>query len=379
MTPIHSFIVKVGSRCNLNCSYCYVYNRADSNWKTQPKLMSQETMHRLAIRIREHCQEHGRTSTSISLHGGEPLMGGLNHLRSFVQTFEDTFRQTGIRVGFGMQTNGLLLSEEILDFCLAHGVRFGISLDGPPRINDIHRRDLLGRGTSARLEDRLRVATSERYSKIAAGFLIVSNVTQDPVSILDYAASWHPPGVDFLLPHDNHDRLPPGKAAFQSTEYGEWLVRLYDHWMSRHSGIRIRLFTSLLRLLFNGRSQVETVGLTPADFIVVETNGDVEALDALKSTFHGATKLGFNVFEHSFDEVASHVGYVSRTLGAASLCATCQSCSMVSVCGGGYIPTRYAQSNGFDNPSVYCHDLQRIIRHMSSTVKRQLTVAGVTA
>ena len=34
-----AFVLKVVSRCNLNCSYCYVYNKGDSTWRTRPVLM----------------------------------------------------------------------------------------------------------------------------------------------------------------------------------------------------------------------------------------------------------------------------------------------------------------------------------------------------
>ena len=39
-SPTDSLVIKVASRCNLNCSYCYVYNKGDSGYKTQPKVMS---------------------------------------------------------------------------------------------------------------------------------------------------------------------------------------------------------------------------------------------------------------------------------------------------------------------------------------------------
>ena len=34
---INEFIVKVSSRCNLNCTYCYEYNLGDDSWKSMDK------------------------------------------------------------------------------------------------------------------------------------------------------------------------------------------------------------------------------------------------------------------------------------------------------------------------------------------------------
>src|SRR4051794_1000945 len=38
--PFVHFVVKVASRCNIKCSYCYMYEHADQSWRTQPQFMS---------------------------------------------------------------------------------------------------------------------------------------------------------------------------------------------------------------------------------------------------------------------------------------------------------------------------------------------------
>jgi len=58
-------------------------------------------------------------------------------------------------------------------------------------------------------------------------------------------------------------------------------------------------------------------------------------------------------------------------MGLAGLWATCQACPIVAVCGGGDLPSRYSRQNGFDNPSVYCSDLQVIIGHISAVLAEQ--------
>ena len=36
-----NIVLKVASLCNLNCTYCYVYNKGDESYKRQPKIMSE--------------------------------------------------------------------------------------------------------------------------------------------------------------------------------------------------------------------------------------------------------------------------------------------------------------------------------------------------
>ncbi|MEU9838708.1 hypothetical protein AB0C69_05725, partial [Actinomadura sp. NPDC048032] len=35
--PFREFILKIHSRCNLACDYCYVYEMGDQSWRDQPR------------------------------------------------------------------------------------------------------------------------------------------------------------------------------------------------------------------------------------------------------------------------------------------------------------------------------------------------------
>ena len=54
--PISQLLVKVASRCNIDCSYCYWFR--DAAVYDKPKLMSADVLHRLLQRIEEHVAEH---------------------------------------------------------------------------------------------------------------------------------------------------------------------------------------------------------------------------------------------------------------------------------------------------------------------------------
>jgi uncharacterized protein len=55
-----------------------------------------------------------------------------------------------------------------------------------------------------------------------------------------------------------------------------------------------------------------------------------------------------------------------------TLSETCRRCDLVRVCGGGYFPQRYSRENGFQNTSVYCADLMKLIRTITGTVRQDL-------
>ena len=106
--------------------------------------------------------------------------------------------------------------------------------------------------------------------------------------------------------------------------------------------------------------------------MVVETDGGIEPTDAFKCCENGLTKVGLNVLEDEFDELYTRQFVEKLQIGSKSLCQKCQSCELLNVCGGGYMPHRYSKKNGFDNPSIYCDDLYELIHHMRQRVVKTL-------
>lgn len=370
--PFHTYILKVASRCNINCSYCFIYNKADQQWRKQPKFMSQSTLSMLCSRVVEHCASHNKRSVSLIFHGGEPLLAGTKRIRTYLDIISRVLSSAKLSYSVGVQTNGTLITEDLLELFLEYDVAVGVSLDGPPYVNDRQRLTHTGTGSSKDIEAGLKLLLSDRHRKLFRGFLSVVDVTADPLEVYRYLASFDPPSIDFLLPYDNWDHRPPGKEIAASVTYGIWLKRVFDEWYDSNSAIRVRQFDSYLRIMLGGVSVIESVGLRPVDILVLETNGDMEGVDSLKAAFDGATSLGYNVFQHGLDSAASHVAVRSRQLGATSLSCQCRSCGVLEVCGGGYLPNRYSAARGFDNPSIYCSDLQLLIEHIGDRATASL-------
>lgn len=135
-------VVKVASRCNLNCSYCYMYNMGDNSYLMQPKVMSLKVVDKLIERILSHCQKHTIKNFEIVLHGGEPLLAGKDFFRKFVnKANERLVAEAGIGVKFVIQTNGLLLTEDWCKLFAELKIAVGVSLDGTPEDNDRYRID----------------------------------------------------------------------------------------------------------------------------------------------------------------------------------------------------------------------------------------------
>ena len=137
---ISQVILKVASRCNLNCSYCYVYNMADSSWKTRPALMSNEVFDAALQRSLEQCRATGQDRLRIAFHGGEPCLMGPDRFDAWCGRARSVLGEI-VKLHLVIQTNGTLLDSRWIDLLRNHRVSVGISMDGPKEIHDATRVD----------------------------------------------------------------------------------------------------------------------------------------------------------------------------------------------------------------------------------------------
>ena len=85
MIEIETAILKVVSRCNIDCRYCYVYNMGDTGWTRGPKQMSRTTCQAMATKLGRLASEQERP-LFVVLHGGEPLLLGISNLEYIISS-----------------------------------------------------------------------------------------------------------------------------------------------------------------------------------------------------------------------------------------------------------------------------------------------------
>jgi uncharacterized protein len=372
--PFDLFVIKVASRCNLACGYCYEYFHGDESWRAQPKAMARDVLRKAAERIAFHASEHRLPRVSISLHGGEPFTVGLAALDDYVSVLKEVIEPI-CYVDIGMQTNGTLYDDEAHAWALARHVGIGVSLDGPPQVNDARRPFHNGRGSTASVEAALGRLSG---SRVFNGILAVIDIASDPVTTLRYLGQWCPPTLDFLLPHGHWGKPPVGRTADIAGDpaYGRWLAAAFDEWWATPlAAIGVRTFEDIILRLFGRPGSSETLGTEPITLLTIGTNGAYEGVDTLKSAFPGAQVLGMHSATHSLDDVLRHRAVAARQAGVAALSATCQSCALVSVCGGGYLPHRLGPDGTFEHPSVYCSDLTFLIQRIRARLLERAVVS----
>jgi uncharacterized protein len=138
---IKALCLHVAHTCNLNCSYCFA---------SQGKYQGDRALMSLAVgkRALDFLIENSgtRRNLEVDFFGGEPLMNW-EVVKQIVAYGRSREAETGKHFRFTLTTNGVLLNDEVIDFCNREMHNVVLSLDGRKEVHDRLRRDYAGNGS----------------------------------------------------------------------------------------------------------------------------------------------------------------------------------------------------------------------------------------
>ena len=364
---LDTVLLKVASRCNINCSYCYVYNMGDDNWTHMEKLMSPETIDAVCNAFTELVSIQERPF-SVVLHGGEPFLLGKKRLTDLLKKLRNVLPW---EFPISIQSNGILITPQMLDICSTYHTSVAVSIDGPQAVHDKYRISFNGHGTFNKVLTGINELKNHSDAEfLYAGLLAVIDPLSNPSDIYRFFKTIGTPSVDFLYKDGNHTNLPLHKSSVHSTEYGAWMAGLLNEYLQDANPLPIRVLDDMLKVLMGGAVSKEGLGITDFGIIIIDTDGTIMKNDTLKSTYNGADKFNepFNIKENRLKEFLQSAEFLQYREMQRPVNEKCKRCPSLQVCGGGMILHRWSKENGFNNPSIYCSDQLYLIANMQKAL-----------
>ncbi|MCD7787657.1 MAG: thioether cross-link-forming SCIFF peptide maturase [Firmicutes bacterium] len=138
---VKALCLHVAHTCNLNCTYCFA---SQGKYHGERALMSFEVGRRALDFLIE--SSGTRTNLEVDFFGGEPLMN-FDVVKRLVAYGREREANTGKRFRFTLTTNGVLIDDEVIDFCNREMHNVVLSLDGRREIHDSMRKNYAGVGS----------------------------------------------------------------------------------------------------------------------------------------------------------------------------------------------------------------------------------------
>jgi uncharacterized protein len=371
-------VLKVQETCNINCTYCYMYNVGNTLHEVVPTSASIEVCEATAEFIIDEFRTRDPRFARLILHGGEPmLMPSLRmeeRLSAMFRRLRAELSEEQLkRVAISLQTNATLVSEPWIALVAKWGINVGISLDGPPEVHDRQRIDFKGRGTHRQaLAGISKLQAAHEQKRIPRpGALCVIDPQADGAAVYRYIV--HEVGLtnlDFLYPHMNWDNYSEdtlnGVTRFLSGAFSEW--------KKDPTKAKVRTFERAINLLRRGRVPD---GPFPVGHvvIVIESDGTISPEESLRQASDDrVTQL--TIFKDRMADLLRDPQFGGVLAASMTPSTECHGCALLNSCASGFgigrIGQRYESASYFSKRPVYCDTFE----HMMVDAARALTNGG---
>ncbi|NOZ58670.1 MAG: peptide-modifying radical SAM enzyme CbpB [Euryarchaeota archaeon] len=341
-------------RCNASCPYCYL----PAGVKSRGRSMSTGELRRVVEEALDFFGARG-VAGSVVFHGSEPLLS-----RESIFSVIDEYRR---ELHFGIQTNGLLLTEEDAEFIRSRGVRIGISLDSPDEeTNDA----LRGRGHFRRVSEALSWLSGYE------GLSVVTTITRhNQGQLAEMVRFLHSRGVPVCLM--NPVRLTQRGSLSLMPEPAEMaasFIRAVDTAIElTGQGRRIVVadFANLLLGITAPSARVLMCDISPCGagrrFLSVAADGECYPC----GEFIGMGEFsGGNIFRRSLPEVIDSRGFARVRARRVEQIEGCSTCPVRNVCGAPCPAELHSSGGSMHRRSHYCEFYLRVIEHAFRVVLR---------
>ncbi len=158
-TVVKALCLHIAHDCNLACRYCFA---EEGEYHGRRALMSYEVGKKaLDFLI---ANSGNRRNLEVDFFGGEPLMNW-NVVKQLVEYGRSQEEAHNKKFRFTLTTNGVLLNDEIMDFCNREMSNVVLSLDGRPEVNDFMRPFRNGKGSYELIVPKFRRFVEKRGDK----------------------------------------------------------------------------------------------------------------------------------------------------------------------------------------------------------------------
>ncbi len=364
--PLQSVLIKpTGADCNLDCTYCFYLEKAALYPESHVHRMPEEVMHQMVKQV----MQQGEQSVSFGWQGGEPTMMGLDFFKKAVE-YQQTYGRPGQTVGNGLQTNGILITDEWCDFFNEFSFLIGLSLDGPEHIHDKYRFTKGGRPSWAKVSE-----TAEQMlgKGVAVNALVVVNdySAQFPEEIYDYHKSMGFEYMQFIPCVETDPEDPTKSASFSVTarQYGEFLCRIFDCWKRDFKDgmptTSVRYIDSVFHTYVDFPPPECTLLEECGCYVVVEHNGDIYSCDFFVEE---DWKLG-NLMEGNIVDFLNSPRQKEFGCWKSDLPPECPECEWLSHCWGGCTKDRL-RDPADKGSNHFCESYKMFFAHADDELQR---------
>lgn len=362
-------VYKIQETCNIDCTYCYMYNVGNTLFKSVPASSPIEVAENVAHFICDAFEDWNPSKVSLILHGGEPMLMPPHQFSARMEMIESILAKrltddARRRIEYSIQTNGTLVTEAWITLLQRWKIHVGITVDGPQDVHDRRRIDKKGRGSyqaTIRGLDLLQAAAREGRISKPGGLCVIDPEASGAATYNHLVDDLGFDNINFLFPFMNWTNYSEEEVEGA----GRFLLEALDRWMKGRAvgrTVHVRVFTDALNAMhgFGRGERLERPG-EPIDLghqvTIVESDGTIMPEESLRPTYEERF-ADLHVSSHRARDIVADPRFGALVRADITRSVECDGCVLIDACESGHalgrVGMRFAADGDFSRKSVYC-------------------------
>lgn len=382
MNLAKTIIIKSNMNCNLRCKYCYEFNRNGNTYD-----FTLFDINQLCNFIERMAQVFPDSKILWMLHGGEPLINGLDYFIKFIECIRRVNNEYNVEFKIALQTNATLLTDDWINVLednidLLSERIVSVSIDGTKKINDQARMSPSGNSSYNMVID-----TINRLRKSLLVFTTISVIGEHnidkPDEVFSFIKSLGSNLCKFIPCYNYDNNGIPVSLGIKPSDFAEFMCRIFDLWMhdlpQQDEWFVIDPIATIVSKLSG--AFVTWCEYRPEkcdNFVCLYPDGELWLCDTFNhDSMHGNAFLGNinlisdKALKETFSSPSSVCNY---DVFYNSMRDKCQNCDIAEYCCGGCLPCRAEMQRCSDELfNDYCKAKHRLINHIKEGVSLALS------
>jgi|SRR5690554_16623 len=254
------FLIKpISDRCNLGCSYCY---ESPTSYEASLEKFDVSNLESIINQI----FENSGNVANFYWHGGEPLLAGLQFYKTAIDIQLKLKKDKNIINA--VQTNGVLLNNEWLDFFQEHNFKISLSFDGPKEIHDSRRYYKNQKGS---YEDVVKV-----FSQLTERNIPIHIITVAHESLKDKCEAYYDEIKKWnIKTFDIHPNFQNDRNYLDPVIFSDIIISIFDFWNNDQEYRTFVPVKDFIASMITGQPETCYHAGKCSEILAIDGNGDI--------------------------------------------------------------------------------------------------------
>jgi len=282
-----------------------------------------------------------------------------------VLELQNFYKKNNQKIVNSIQTNGILLNENWIDFFIKNNFQLGLSLDGPRVFHDYYRKFPDGTGSFDRVMSSISLIQSKKLNFGIISVLTDQNVDY-PEDLLSFFVENNISNLNFGLSVVKDKKNNLETFSITAKEFSDFMIRLFECWiLYNNKSIIIPRLQSYIYGVYGQKTTSCEFNDWCKHYLMFDYNGIVRACCSLPQDW-----IVGDLSKQSLSEIFVSDGFIQMNKKIEKVRKFCGNCKWKMVCCGSCPGYSFLEDKQKGSKNYFCSAHKEIYSYLDNKLNK---------